>query len=96
MPTPPSHFRPSALRRRLAVTRPGRATALACTVAVAVAVALHDLNPPSELRAASHPDVVAHAGRDGVPVATCGRRSDKSNAPGKPRDARPFPPHRHC
>jgi hypothetical protein len=87
MPTPPSHPRPSALRRRLAVMRPGRATALACTVAVAVAVALDDLGPPSELQAASAAEAVAHASGDRVPAAGCGRRAAKSNAAANPHIA---------
>jgi hypothetical protein len=37
MPTAPTHPPPSTLRRRLAALRPGRPTAFACAIAIAIA-----------------------------------------------------------
>jgi hypothetical protein len=95
MTTPPSHSPTLRLRRRLAAMRPGRTTAFASAVAIAIAVGANQIGPSTELRVASAHDAAAHAGgagvappagRDALTRATASAR-DELRADWRPRNA---------
>jgi hypothetical protein len=89
------HARPSdcwilKLRRRLAVMRPGRATAFACALAVAVAVGVDDFGPASGPRAASHTQHADGARVAGDTLTRAARSEPRADSEAPFRESRPL------